>query len=100
MGEKKYIEVVWTYFERMESEEFVKKVHVSESVGPNSKGRLPGRWRNRVKEYMHERGTTRGGRLNQSARECLERERWRLFCLSHPLVRCSRMEEGIRAIDR
>ncbi len=43
MGEKKYIE-------RMGSEEFVRKVHVSESVGPSSRGRPHGRWRDRVKE--------------------------------------------------
>ncbi len=34
------------------SEEFVKKVYVSESVGPSSRGRPPGRRRDRVKEYI------------------------------------------------
>ena len=29
--------------------------YMSESVGPNSRGRLSGRWRDRVKEYMCER---------------------------------------------
>ncbi len=42
--------------ERMGSEEFVKKVYVSVSVGPNSRGRPPGRLRDRVKEYVCERG--------------------------------------------
>ncbi len=88
MGEKKYIEMVWT-FERMGSEEFVKKVYMSESVGPNSRGRPPGRWRDRVKEYRCERGATRGGRLNQAKRKCLDREKWRLFCHGHPLGECS-----------
>ncbi len=45
----------------MGSEEFVKKVYMSESVGPNSKGTIPGRWRDRVKEYMCERGAARRG---------------------------------------
>ncbi len=49
------------HIERMGSEEFVRKVYVSESVGPNSRGRPPGTWRDRVKEYMCERGATRGG---------------------------------------
>ena len=40
------------HIKKMNSEGFVKKVYVSESVGPNSRGRLPGRWRERVKEYM------------------------------------------------
>ncbi len=31
------------HIERMGREEFVKKVYVSESVGPSSRGRLPGR---------------------------------------------------------
>ncbi len=69
------------HIKRMESEEFVKKVYVSESVGPNSRGRPLGRWRDRVKEYMCERGATSGGGLDQARRECLDRERWRLFLL-------------------
>ncbi len=52
----------------------LKKVYVSESVGPNSRGRPPERWRDRVKEYMCERGATRRG-LDQAKRECLDRER-------------------------
>ncbi len=50
----------------MGSEEFVKKVFMSESVGPNSRGRPPGRWRDIVKEYMCERGDTRGGKVGSS----------------------------------
>ena len=46
-------------------------MYVSESVGPESRGRLPGRWRDRVKEYLCERGATRGGGLDQGRRECL-----------------------------
>ncbi len=45
----------------MGSEEFVKKVYMSESVGPKRRGRPLGRWRDRVKVYMCERGATRGG---------------------------------------
>ncbi len=64
MGEKKYIE-------RMGSEDFVKeKVYVSGGVGPSHRGRPPGRWRDRVKEYMLERGATGGGGLDQARREC------------------------------
>ncbi len=36
----------------MKSEEFVKKVHVSEIVGPSSRERPLGRWKDRVKEYV------------------------------------------------
>ncbi len=55
----------FVHIERIGSEEFVKKVYMSESVGPNSRGRPPGRWRDRVKEYLCERGATRGGRIRQ-----------------------------------
>ncbi len=48
------------HIERMGSEEFVKNVHVSGGVGPSSRGRPPGRWRDRVKEYMCERCYQRG----------------------------------------
>ncbi len=72
--------------ERMGSEEFVRKVHVSGGVGPSNRGRPPGRQRDRVKEYMGGRGATRGGEgLDQARRECLDRERWRLFCRGHTL---------------
>ncbi len=33
----------------------MKKVCMSESVGPSSRGRPPGKWRDRVKEYTCER---------------------------------------------
>ncbi len=86
----------------MGSEEFVKKVCMIEieSVGPNSRGRPPVRWRDRVKEYMCERGATRGGGLNQAKRECMDRERWRFFCCGHPLRGRSWRGRGVRAIDR
>ncbi len=57
------------HIERMGSEEFVNNVYMSESVSPNSRDRPPGRWRDRVKEYMCERGATRGARLDQAQRE-------------------------------
>ncbi len=63
------------HIERMGSEEFVKKVYMSESVGSNSSGRLPGRWRDRVKEYTCKRGAIRGERLDQARRERLDRGR-------------------------
>ncbi len=58
--------------ERMGNEDVCEE---SESVGSNSRGRPPGRWRDRVKEYMCERGATRWGGLVQTKRECLDRER-------------------------
>ncbi len=54
--------------------EFVRKVYVSESVGPNSRGRSLGRRKDRVKEYMCERGATRRRGFEQARRECLDRE--------------------------
>ncbi len=73
------------YIERMGSEQFVKKVNASKSVGPHIRGRPPGRWRDRVKECMCERGATRVGKLDQARRECLDRERWRFFCRGYPI---------------
>ncbi len=70
------------HIERMGSEEFVKEVYVNDSDGPNSGGRPLGRRKDRVKEYMCESGATREW-LDQAVRECLDRERWRLFCHGH-----------------
>ncbi len=50
----------------------MKKAYVSESVGPNSRERPLGRQKNRVKEYMCERGATRSGGFEQARRECLD----------------------------
>ncbi len=72
------------YIERMNSEEFVKKVYMGEMKGPSRRGRPLGRWKDRVKEYMSERGG-----LEQARSECVDKERWRLFCCGHPLGRCS-----------
>ncbi len=44
---------------------------MSKSVGPDSSGRPSGRWKDRLKEYMCERGATRRGWLDQARRECL-----------------------------
>ncbi len=50
-------------------------------------GRMPlGRGKERVKEDMCGRGASRRGGLEQTKRECLDRERWRLFCRGHPLL--------------
>ncbi len=86
----------------MKSHEFVKNVHVSQSVtaeeghledgrtrvsksvGPNSRGRPLGRWKNRVKSTCVREVLPEGGRLDQARRECLDSKRQRLFCCGHP----------------
>ncbi len=85
----------------MNSEEFVKKVYVSENEGLNRRGRPLRRWEDGVKEYMNERGATRGGGIEQERRQCFGREGWRLFCRGHPLGNVPRgNDRGVRAIDR
>ncbi len=42
--------------ERMGNEKFVKKVHLSSVEGMNRRGRPLGRWEDRMKEYVSERG--------------------------------------------
>ncbi len=49
----------------MKSEELARKMYASEIVGPSRKGRSLGRWKDRVKEYMCERGVSRGRGLEQ-----------------------------------
>ena len=84
------------HVERMGSDEFVKKVYMSEVGGTGRRGRPLGRWRDRVKEYVCERTDNRVGGFEQARRECLDRERWRLFCRGHPLRGRSRRERGVR----
>ncbi len=70
--------------ERMGNEKFVKKVYLGSVEGTNRRGRPLGRWENRVKEYMSERGV-KGNGLEWARRECIDRERWRFVCRGHPL---------------
>ncbi len=72
------------HIERMEHEEFVKKVYQSNVEGPNRRRRPLGRWEDKVKEYVSERGA-RGYGLAWARRECMDRERWRSICRGHPL---------------
>lgn len=48
-------------------------------------GRSLGRWENRVKEYVSERGV-KGNGLDWTKRECMDREQWRSICYGHPLL--------------
>ena len=41
------------------------KLYVNEIEGPRRRGRPVVRWKDRVKEYMHERGADRGRGLQQ-----------------------------------
>ncbi len=51
------------HIERMGSEEFVKKVYLSSVEGTNRSGMPLGRWEDRVREYVSERGV-RGNALD------------------------------------
>ncbi len=66
----------------MENEEFV-KVYLNSGEDPNRRGRLLERGRDRVKEYVSEKGV-RGNGLEWARRECMDRERWRSVCHGHP----------------
>ncbi len=72
------------HIERMGNEEFVKKVYLGSVEGTNRRGRPLGRWEDRVKEYMSERGVRENG-LEWARRESMDRERWRFVCRGHPL---------------
>ncbi len=68
--------------------------------GPSRRGRPPGRWKDRVEEYLGERVTNGWEGLKQARNECWERERWSLLWRGHPLRGCLRRDRDIRAIRR
>ncbi len=82
----------------MGNEDFVKKVHLGSVEGTNRRGSPLGRWKDRVKEYVSERGV-RGNGLEWARKECMDRERWRSVCCGHPPRGRFRRERGVRAID-
>ncbi len=72
--------------EQMEESKMSRRVYVSEIEGGNVRGRPPVKWRDRVQEYVQERGEGSLRNLEQARRECRDRERWKLFCRGHLLV--------------
>ncbi len=74
------------HVERMEEGRMTKRVYVSEIEGGNVRGQPPVKWRDRVQEYIRERGQGSLRSLEQARGECLDTERWKLFCRGHPLV--------------
>ncbi len=86
------------HIEIMGNEEFVKRVYLSSGEGTNRRGRPLGRWKDKEKEYVSERGV-RGNGLEWARRECLDRERWRSICRGHPLGERLQRKQGVGAID-
>ncbi len=83
----------------MGNEEFVKKVYLGGVEGMSRRGRLLGRWEDRVKDYVSETGG-RGNRLECARRECMDREKWRSVCRGHPPGDASGLSEASeRLID-
>ncbi len=78
--------MVLAFLERMEESKMTRRVYVSEIEGGNVRGRPPVKWRDRVQEYVRERGEGFLRNLEQAGEECLDKERWKLFCRGHPLV--------------
>ncbi len=83
------------HIERMGNEELVKKVYLSSVKGTNRRGRLLGRWEDRVREYVSERGVGGNG-LEWARRESMDRQRWRAVCRGHPFGGRFRRERGVR----
>ncbi len=50
---------------------------MSEIEGGNVRGRPPVKWRDRVQEYVRERGEGFLRNLQQARRVCQDRERWK-----------------------
>ncbi len=63
---------------------------MSEIEGGNVRGRRPVKWRDRLQEYVRERGGRALRNLEQARGGCQDRERWKLFCRGQPLVGASR----------
>ncbi len=58
---------------------------ISSSVEGTSRRKRPlGRWEDRVREYVSERGVSRI-RLEWARRDCMDRERWRFVCRGQSL---------------
>ncbi len=74
------------HMEQMEDCKMTKTLYVSEIEGGNVRGRPTVKWRDRVQEYVKERGKGFLKNLEQAMGEYQDSERWKLFCRGHSLV--------------
>ncbi len=72
------------HMEGMEESKMTRRVYVSVIEGGNVRGRPPVKWRDRVQEYVTERGEGSSRSFEQARRECLDKDG--KYCLGHPLV--------------
>ncbi len=63
------------HVEREEEGKMTKRVYVHEIEGENVRGRPPVKWRDRVQEYVRERGEGSLRSLEQARRQYQDRER-------------------------
>ena len=61
---------------------FLKKVYMSETEGPRRRDRSVLKYKDRIKEYMHETVAEKG-RIRLARRECMDKVRLRLFCCDY-----------------
>ncbi len=74
------------HMKRMGKSKMTRRVYVSEIEGGNVRGRPTEKWRDRMQEYITEKGEGSLINLEEARGECRDRERWKLFCCGHLLV--------------
>ncbi len=86
------------HIERMGYEEIAKKVYLSSIEGTSMRGRPIGRWEDRVKEYVSERGVTGNG-LEWARREwCMEGRGGDPYAMATPLGDASSGSEALELL--
>ncbi len=63
------------HIERIGNEEFVKRVYLSSVEGTNRRGKPLGRWEDKVKEYVSERGVRGNGKRKSDTKNIYGRNR-------------------------
>ncbi len=66
------------HVKQMEEGKMTKRVYVSEIEGGSVRGRPPVKWRDRVQEYVREKGERSLRSLEQARGEFQDRERWKI----------------------
>ncbi len=76
-SEKRQMLKWFGHMEQMEEGKMTRRVNMSEIEGGNVRERPPLKWRNRVQDYLRERGEGSLRNLEQARRVCQDRERWK-----------------------
>jgi len=73
------------HLDRMGESEMTRRIYKGGVDAAGVRERSPGKWEDRLLEYVRERGDKRLRGIESARVECMDRSKWRLLCHGHLL---------------